>query len=288
MTRQSATSDKATVKGYVVSLARQRDRREEMSLQLARSGVTAEFFDAVDAQSGSCRARLDGLPSQGPWGGFKDTDKACTLSHLDVLSAFLRSDHDFCLVLEDDAQVSLDLSLWLRDLGWWPDDADVVKLERWPDDRLYLLMSRSGPMHLNRTICRLKSRHSGTAGYVISRKAARQVVTAPAPSVPIDHLLFNSGVSRVAQSLSVYQISPALVRQPEKQHLPVRLNGNRPARPLTRELRRGFYQLSEVPGQLARLASGRYRLGRISWADTTVGPQMRNPPEAAFDTAAAS
>ncbi len=262
----------AMVATAVINLERSGDRRALMQEQFAHSGVLAEFFPAFDACAEENAKELASLTDYGPWGAYYPHDKACTLSHIKALTSFLESDQEFCLVMEDDAYLSEDLGNWIADMSWWPVDADIVKLERWRDDRFLVLLDQKRASHLGRDLRKLHSRHSGTAGYIISRKGAEKVVAYGLPNFPADHLLFNVNASPLARALTTYQVSPALVVQgndpKNNTPQPPRLRHTLPENKTFREIRRGLFELKVLPKFLWLLATGTARFCKVAWQDT--------------------
>lgn len=256
----------------VVNLTRASDRRERMEAEFASAGIAGAFFPAIDAREPENRVRLDQMPDRGPWGAVALHDKACTASHLALLEDFLGRDEDICLVLEDDVFLSPELSAWITDLSWWPAEADLVKLERWRDDKLLVVMGKSPAEHMGRKISRLYSRHSGTGGYMISRKGAEKVLAAARVDMPIDHLLFNVNISPTARGLNTYQVHPALLVQGNEPEAPAQNTRAQtaPAKPveskLAKELRRGWHEVKVLPRLLALGLTGRATAQKITYA----------------------
>ena len=263
----AAKAAETTVVTFVISLRRAEGRRAAMRAELAQAGVTATFFDALDMSQTPEAEFLKDCRRDGAWGHFHTRNMACTLSHARVWEAFLAGGADLCLVLEDDVFLSADLGAWLDDLSWWPEGADVVKIERWRSDGLKVLLDTARTAHLGRSLRRLLSRHSGSAGYLLTRKAARQLLAAKPYSVSIDQLLFNANASPVARRMRLWQVQPALAEQ-----------GNDPAgeqslvedreRPqglalLRQKLARGLREIAYPPSVVMQLISGRARLESI-------------------------
>ncbi len=271
----SSSSDAvASVATAVVNLERSEDRRVLMRDQFAHSGVQAEFYPAFDARAPENQAELESVVDYGPWGAFYPHDKACTLSHIKALTKFLDGNEEYCLMMEDDAYLAQDLGDWVKDMSWWPGDADIVKLERWRDDRLLVLLGDKPATHLGRNIHRLHSRHCGTAGYIVSRQGAEKIVSYGLPNFPADHLLFNVNASALARDLTAYQVSPALVVQgndpKSTSPQPPRLRHTLPENKNLRELRRGLYELKVLPKFLWLLATGKAHLTKVAWQDTVL------------------
>ncbi|MGV6850390.1 MAG: glycosyltransferase family 25 protein [Marinibacterium sp.] len=269
-----APGQSAEIHAAVVNLDRAAERRERMRIQLDGAGVVADFFSAFDAREPRNADRLAAQPDHGPWGAVAVHDKACTQSHLLLMQAFLASKATYCLVLEDDAFLSPELGAWLGDLSWWPLGAEMVKLERWRDDKLYLVMDRAAKTHLGRQVARLWSRHSGTAGYIISRSGAKKVVAVKGINMPIDHLLFNVNISPLARSLVTYQVHPALVVQgndPTPASAGTRAQTGKPAEnKLIKDLRRGWHEIKVIPGLAARCLMGGATARQIAYQAHTI------------------
>lgn len=215
------------IPAYVVNLVRAADRRALMGELFSKRGIAVNWIAAVDARHpvGDEAERLAAMPSWGPWGEVHGHAKGCTLSHFKAFQALVDSGASHGLVMEDDIFVAEDLAGWLSNTDWIPADADVVKLERWRDDRLLVLLGpkmelppRPGigtgvAQHRGLALRRLHSKHSGTAGFIVSARFARAILQMPLPNVPIDHLLFNPNVSALARRSTVYQLMPALIEQ---------------------------------------------------------------------------
>jgi glycosyl transferase family 25 len=251
----------------VIHLARSTVRHAIISRELAKAGVQGALFAAVDGRDPAEAARLAEVPDHGPWGALDAHAKGCLLSHLDAMAGFVAGEASHLLVLEDDVFLSEDLAPWLQ-AEVWPADADLIKLEGWRDDRLRLLVARRGPVARGRALRRLYSKHSGTAGYLISRQGARKVLAAPRQGLAVDHLLFNPAISSLARALAVYQVFPAMVLQGNENgrtpFSPLPPPGPRPRRSLRHRLTRGLAELQALR-LLPLLARGRTEFLPIAW-----------------------
>ena len=249
----------ADVHCWVISLARQPERREAMRSAASEHGLDVEFFDAVDMKEHTRADLAERCSEKGPWGILREHDLACTLSHLDALEKFLDTNKSFCLIMEDDVVISPDLSSWIRNMDWWPSDANIVKIERWRKEGTWIVVGRADRSYGGRSIRRLHSRHMGAAGYIVDRGTARMIIDHRPRNLPIDHLLFNFCASALAKRMVVYQVEPALVRQivngkavkrtikvPHKQlrNLTSREAG---LSYIKREVRRGLLEISMLP-----------------------------------------
>jgi glycosyl transferase family 25 len=247
----------------VVHLARATARRSLMEAELARVGISADGWGAVDASEPTNAQHLAAMPDSGAWGAMHGHAKGCLASHLDALAVFLQGDASHLLMLEDDVFLADDLAEWVRG-DYWPQRADLIKLERWRDDRLKIVLDRKAHRHAGRNIQRLRTRHSGSAGYIITRAGAQIVLSSGLLSLPIDHLLFNPFVSPVARRLATYQVSPALVVQGNEPAVTRNGNARKARKSLGHKLKRFTAELA-VLRQVPRLVLGTSHLTSVAW-----------------------
>jgi glycosyl transferase, family 25 len=172
---------------YLINLDRSRDRLTSMVAQLDSAGLAWKRVAGVD---GSSFGEL-------PWAGYDHRaydrnwgksphpgEVGCFLSHVRALQAFLEDDAAFGLILEDDCRFSPDLRSVLDDLiecaGQW----DVVKLS---GKHSGMPMTVETLPHGRRLVALLQ-RQTGSAAYLVNRKAAQVYVSRLLPmNVPYDH-----------------------------------------------------------------------------------------------------
>ena len=273
-----------TIGVYIINLDRRPDRWEEMAPMLEGLGVAHTRVSGVDAQAMSDAELDEFFPRKGPLGELGRGDKACTLSHLKAMRAFLATDQPAALILEDDVTVSDDLASVLTGKEWWPEGAGLLKLETYITKKLWVLLSPEvGRTPTGRSLRRLLSRHAGGAGYLIDRATAETVLEmCPTLDVPIDHLLFNANVSAVARRLRPVQVMPAMVRQ-RRMEFPSDIGPLRTkVRPAGlkywwRESIRGLYEISRGPVQAFEFLFRGARLHRILYEDKPTGTTGGKP-----------
>jgi glycosyl transferase, family 25 len=256
----------------IISLRRSMDRRIVMTEEMKKAGLTARFFDAIDA----AEIGRDGLTQRckpaGRWGMLRQHDMACTLSHIDALKQFLSGGASHCLMMEDDVFVSSDLRAWLEDMSWWPADADVVKIDKSRKDNDWVVMGPVAVSHLGRDVRRLRSRHMGGAGYLVSRKGADKIVSYQPVDMPIDHLIFNMNASPLSRELVIYQVNPAHIKQGNERRVATLLpysevteTREKGMQYIRREIRRGFYEINRLHRQIGCLVFGGGVLRKPTW-----------------------
>jgi glycosyl transferase family 25 len=199
-------------------------------------------------------------------------NRACVLSHRMVCQEFLSGSDPYCCVLEDDVLISPDFPHFMNGTDWIPMDAHLVKIETL-GERVWL--AGKSIACLNRVAKRLRSSHLGTAGYVMSRPGAQNILDLTIrPDRSIDRLLFEEGG---LNKLRTYQMVPALCIQSsrggEKMIIPELESTIQPKTPLPvapprkpvrypawnkiqRELSRPFRQLPGFPTWIAMYCQG--------------------------------
>lgn len=183
---------------YILNLARSPDRHAFMLGEVARAGVAAEFVTAVDGRT--CR-RASALLSAG--------ERALILSHRKAWRRLLASGAAFGVVLEDDAHLGEDFATLLG-ADWSAHVFDAVKLETM-FDRVWI--ARRGAALAGRRLRALGAEHLGSAGYLVSRNGARNMLgMTQALSEPIDQTLFGRATI-FGSRLRILQLAPAIVVQ---------------------------------------------------------------------------
>lgn len=254
----------------LLNLARDSDRLALMRGELAKAGLDARTTPGLDYRTAGTGDLEKYCKPEGPWGTFHLQNMACTISHMRAWERFIASDATHCLVLEDDVFIAPDLGAWLADLSWWPQGADMIKVERWQSPRLKVLLERHSE-HRGRAISRLLSRHVGAAGYVMTRQAAQKAIDARPYDITIDNLLFNANASRLSRSMVIYQVHPAMVQQgnePPKLEKRVEKRLRPTGWALVRQkVKRGYYEVVYPLSSLVKLATGRAKLQYVTYAE---------------------
>ena len=255
----------------MINLGRAADRRAHMRPEMARAGFEAIFHPAFDFTEHAETDILSRCKREGPWGTFHTPNMAATISHALAWERFLASDANHCLIMEDDIFIAPELGAWLKDLSWWPADADIVKLERWrsKNGKVRVLMEPPTATHRGRALRKLLSRHMGAAGYMLSRKAAEKLLAAQPFDMVIDHILFNTNASKPARGMNIYQVSPAMIIQGNEPDDSPFYMGER-KRPkgmalIRQKLKRAYYELAYPVATVFKLVSGRAKLGKVTF-----------------------
>ena len=176
-----------------INLDRHHERRIRMDALL--QGLPFQRLAAVDG------TRLPETSS--PLSPF---EIACLESHRQAAQLLVDSDAAHVCILEDDVHLGNEFAEFICDESWIPSGVDIIKLET----MLQSVRLGQPVAARNRNLHRLYTRHHGTAGYILSRRGAHQLLTMTQnPQKPLDHIIFPD----IAKQLIMLQISPAIVIQ---------------------------------------------------------------------------
>ena len=99
----------------------------------------------------------------------------CSLSHYEVWKKFLETKSEFCLVLEDDAQIPVGLADMILGVGPPPPDFDIWSLSYRLYDPTLLPLPLRLPLH-SQDKWKIPVNFWGTAAYIISRRGAERMM----------------------------------------------------------------------------------------------------------------
>lgn len=253
---------------FLVNLARRPDRLAAMTAAAGRLGLELCRIEARDAMSAGPLDEF--FESSGPLGEIPRGDKACLLSHRAAWEEFVAGGEEYAAVLEDDVILTPAAGRFLKDSSWIPPGVELLKLEHYGPPGQSVLLSDFRDLGNGFKIARMRSRHTGAAAYIVSRRIAQLLLAEPRFNLPVDHLLFNPNNSSLFARLKPWQLLPAVARQQdfvgEKSDIEGTRIGLRALTPtyIKRELIRFGYDLKLLPEQLALLATGRAKFVKVS------------------------
>ncbi|MFC6489647.1 glycosyltransferase family 25 protein [Nitratireductor sp. GCM10026969] len=203
------------MKLFLINLDRQPERLRRMTSLFEELGLSFTRVAAVDG------ARLSGAEIE-RWRGaraLRAGETACFLSHRECWRRIIDEGLSQAAIFEDDLHVGAGASALLADGDWVPEDADVVKIET-KLQRARVDKAPAGAVG-DRRLHRLRSRHAGAGGYIVTRKGAEKLLRMCARfDSPVDQFIFDPALPSAA-SLVIYQLLPAVcvqdfvVREPE-------------------------------------------------------------------------
>ncbi len=200
------------MKCYLINLDRSEDRLTHMAHQFARLGIEFERISAFDGRALSASEIAAASAPDRRWKpGLTPAEIGCFFSHRRCLEAIAAGSEPFAIVVEDDIAFADDAADLLTRSDWIPRDADIVKIET--QGKKVLIDRPVACSESQYSIARLHSTHILSAGYIVSRDAAKRIVAKMEKvSAPIDHFLFNPAFG-IFEQLVIYQCTPALCRQ---------------------------------------------------------------------------
>ena len=254
---------------YVINLARRPDRLASMQAQAAKLRLTFTRLEAMDAKEVDPNMIDRWFHLGGPLGEIPKGDKCCSLSHRLAWERLAASGAPYAAVLEDDVVLRDKAAIPLGNSGWIPAGIDLIKLEHYGPPGQSVLLSDFKDVGNGFHLARMRSRHTGAAAYILSRRAAERLLAISHFDLPVDHLLFNPNNSRIFTALQPRQLLPVVARQEDFVGDKSDIEGWRVSLRkfdityAKRELIRLGYDLKLLPGQLALLMSGRAKFVKV-------------------------
>jgi len=189
---------------YYINLERSPDRRAYMEAQFDRLGLDCARVAAVDALTAP-------LPDDARWRGFRPTETACFLSHLECWRRIAADTCDFGVVFEDDVTLADSAAAFLTSDWRLPPGIDLLKLET---TRHHVRASVKAGLCAGFGYRRLYNFHLGAAAYALTRSAAARLLGLAERALlePVDIFLF-SPVGAVNRQAALAQLDPAICMQ---------------------------------------------------------------------------
>lgn len=201
------------LKIFYLNLDHRNDRQYAMETRLAELSLAATRISAVTPQQLTQAQKLACSRSHHTSDPIIEVEMCCNLSHKLAYEAFLASNDAFAVIFEDDALIADDLPEVLSAIEREGMPCDLLRLETYIDRTQFGLRSRAQYGRYS-----VRSMHSytwGTAGYVISRKAAARYLTQPEfLGITTDRSLWRRLPN--ATGLKILQLYPAPVVQTDR------------------------------------------------------------------------
>lgn len=186
----------------LINLDRSVERLAMFRGQAETLGLTFERLPAVDA--------VTLTTARGP---LTPGETACFESHRLAWRRLVESGEPWQAVFEDDAHLRPPITALLRADDWIPAGIDLVKLETF---NVPVRLSVTGTSAHGVSLHRLRSPHLGSAGYIIARDYAADLLRRTEDvgdfTLPVDWALFGQG-GRSCPKARVLQVVPALCIQ---------------------------------------------------------------------------
>jgi glycosyl transferase family 25 len=131
---------------------------------------------------------------------------ACTISHINALKTFLETEHQTCIILEDDAVLGDYFSTFISKFKFLPKGVFVIKLETHLNKFYH---SRLSIIEEGFKFNRMHSFHYGSAAYATSRSGAHAIIKELEEyNIPVDDVIFDHMVTSKEFGIA-WQLNPA-------------------------------------------------------------------------------
>lgn len=182
----------------VINLDRSPDRLAMFREQAERLGIAFERLPAIDAETVRTKH-----------GDLTKYEIACFESHRLAWKSLVDSGESGLAVFEDDVWLAQPIASLLA-MASFPPDIDLIKLETFAEP--VRISPKAVPLQ-GFALHRLQTLHWGSAGYILSRHAAIQLLArTEAFQQPIDMLIFDPE-GAVSREMRILQVVPALCIQ---------------------------------------------------------------------------
>lgn len=207
-------------KNFVISIPTADKRRNHIIQQFGQKKIPFEFFDAFIPSERLNDHLQRYLPNVDATPRLTMGEKGCLMSHFMLWKKCVDDDLDYVTLFEDDILLGENVEQFLAEDEWLKvrfnfQEIFVLRLETFLMP--VKIEKQQGILPFQqREIDILKSKHFGTAGYVISHGAAKYLIEvfekfSSEEIKPIDEIMFNQLID--ISGYQVYQLNPAICVQ---------------------------------------------------------------------------
>ncbi|RDE95272.1 lipooligosaccharide biosynthesis protein lex-1 [Aggregatibacter aphrophilus] len=207
-------------KNFVISIPTADKRRNHIIQQFGQKKIPFEFFDAFTPSERLNDHLQRYLPNVATTPKLTMGEKGCLMSHFMLWKKCVGDDLDFITLFEDDILLGENAEQFLAEDEWLKvrfnfQEIFVLRLETFLMPIKIEKQQQILPFQ-QREIDILRSKHFGTAGYVISHGAAKYLMEvfekfSSEEIKPIDEIIFNQLID--VPRYRVYQLNPAICVQ---------------------------------------------------------------------------
>lgn len=244
-------STNMAIKIYVLSLPNELERRRLCGAELERAGLKFVFFDALSGDELSFSdfnkfycANLNSAKFKRP---LSCNEIACALGHFQIWQRIVDSNEPVGLVLEDDAVFEKNPSAFLNAVARCPErfEGVIIKLDGVPRKNVEVVGALA-----SHDLLRSDLLPPRTTGYIIGRRAAKQLVNTYTPiGLPVDIYLKHYWEHKVP----ILTLGEKLVGENYRlaSNIETHRKSQKPGSPFSRLLRNLKYQLQYTRGRLS-------------------------------------
>lgn len=194
---------------FVISLDNAVDRRKHIEREFDQAQLSFTFFDALKPVE--AKQALLKISDKCDLSRLSPGEIACLASHVVLWKMLIDTNQKYYIIFEDDVFVGENVVQFLNEITFNLEGMDLIKLETFHEKVLLGELKRTIG---NRGLYDLKSGHSGTAGYLVTRDGAEKLLSyllTDNQIMPADHYIFEE-VSK-KNKLNTFQVKPALCIQ---------------------------------------------------------------------------
>lgn len=198
------------MKSIVISLKTAEQRRLHIQDQFGGQNIDFSFFDALTPDLALPLAQEMQLNIEND--SLTNGELACFMSHVSVWQKMVDENIQHLAIFEDDVYLGENADYYLNDDNWIDLTWDIIKLEAFSKKILHVYTGFA--LKNNRKIFKLLGRHVGAAGYILSFKAAKYLLSLIKNNKitePLDHIVFDPKYH--GEDFPLYQMKPALCIQ---------------------------------------------------------------------------
>ena len=200
------------MKKLIISLDDAHDRRQHIKEQFESNNISYDFFDAVRATEIDTVAERLSIPIANTRLGKNEI--ACFLSHASIWQLAVDKNYPYVCIFEDDVYLGENSEYYLNNiLELKPADTHILKLEVY--NKVIKVDGNFKSLKVgDREIVKLATKHTGSAGYMITLETARillDIVRDYEKLIPVDHIVFGDFLRDY--EANIYQIMPAICIQ---------------------------------------------------------------------------
>lgn len=199
------------MRSYIINLEHSKERLDDMISQFSSHNAEYERVIAINGKNykgaylGNAHCQIMDIP-------LTANEIACFLSHRLCWEKIAQGSDSHGAVFEDDVVISADAWNILESTPLWLTDVDLLKIETFLTQVYFSRKVRR--ISSKRVMLQAKSFHSGSAGYILSKKAAIELLEKTASFLPcaVDNFLFDTRFY-AKNNTKIYHLSPALCIQ---------------------------------------------------------------------------
>ncbi len=198
---------------YVISLNSSAKRRCHIVEQFEAQNIKFKFFDAIEPNSNSKVATDLAVDISNC--DLTQGEIACLLSHVSLWQMMVDQQLNYMAIFEDDIILGESADLILSTQEWIPQNADVVKLEKFAAAAKMKFSSKRVSIH--RKVRQLTGKHLGAAGYILSLNSAKillKYVQQKDKLIAVDHIIFEVFIEN--KQLNILQMLPGICIQSDR------------------------------------------------------------------------